>query len=157
QAAGLRLFESQCFRYVKPFVSVPLAVLLFVTTTSTVPLPCAGVVAVIFVELTTITLVAGVPPNDTVAPLRKPVPMMLPDVPPALGPVGGWIAVTVTGSTTLTLADWASEQPAPVVTVAWSVSAPADPAVKVMALVPLPAVIVPPLIDQAYVAPLPAE
>jgi hypothetical protein len=44
---------------VKPFASVPLIVLAFVTTTSTVPDACAGVVAVLFIPLTTTTFVAA--------------------------------------------------------------------------------------------------
>ena len=53
-----------------------------VTTTLCVPVP-AGVVAVIVVELDTFTLVAGLVPILTVAPLMKPVPVMVMEVPPA--------------------------------------------------------------------------
>ena len=102
----------------------------------------------IFVELTTTTLVAATPPKVTVAPLRKPVPLIVTDVPPDDEPLDGVTFVTVTRSTTLTLADFVSEQPLLFVTVVVSVSVPAEPAVNVIALVPLPDVIVPPLIDQ---------
>ena len=45
------------------------------------------------VELT-VTLVADTPPNVTVAPLMKLVPVMITDVPPAVGPDVGLIDVT---------------------------------------------------------------
>ena len=51
--------------------------------------------AVIEVLFTSATLVADVPPSFTVAPARKPVPVMVTAVPPAAGPVLGVIAVTV--------------------------------------------------------------
>ena len=47
------------------------------------------------VELTTVTLVAAVPPMLTVAPLEKPVPVMVTDVPPLVVPEVGEMAVTV--------------------------------------------------------------
>src|SRR5437762_12242992 len=50
--------------------------------TLTVPGVWAGVFAVIFVELTTTTLVAAEPPNVTVAPLWKPVPLIVTFLPP---------------------------------------------------------------------------
>ncbi len=59
------------------------------------PAVCAGVVAVIEVLLATVTLVALVPPNLTVAPAKKPVPVMVTAVPPVVGPVLGAMAVTV--------------------------------------------------------------
>ena len=65
-----------------------------VTVTSTVPEP-AGLVAVIDVALFTVTPVAAVPPNDTVAPDAKPVPEMVTEVPPAAGPVAGLTPNTV--------------------------------------------------------------
>jgi hypothetical protein len=52
-----------------------------VTVTLTVPVP-VGLVAVIFPALTTVTFVAGVPPNDTVAGDAKFVPVMVTTVPP---------------------------------------------------------------------------
>jgi hypothetical protein len=89
--------------YVNPLFSVPLCESVLVTTTLTVPAACAGVVAVMEVELTTVTLVADVPPMLTVAPLEKPVPVMVTDVPPLVVPEVGEIAVTV-GAAALLLA-----------------------------------------------------
>ena len=68
---------------------------MLVTTTSTAPAACAAVVAVIVVLLLTLTPVADVPPNFTVAPARKPVPVMVTDVPPAVVPETGEIELTV--------------------------------------------------------------
>ena len=76
-------------------VSVPLWASVLVTTTLTDPAVCAGVVAVIDVLPTTFTLVAAVPPRLTVAPARKPVPVMVTAVPPATGPAFGLIEATV--------------------------------------------------------------
>ena len=75
--------------------NVPVCVSVLVTTTLTAPAACAGVVAVIDVALTTFTLVAAVPPKLTVAPVRKPVPVMATEVPPAVVPEVGEIEVTV--------------------------------------------------------------
>ena len=47
------------------------------------------------VLLTTVTLVAAVPPRVTVAPARKPVPVMVTAVPPAVVPDVGEIELTV--------------------------------------------------------------
>ena len=66
-----------------------------VTTTLTAPAACAAVVAVIEVLFTTVTPVAAVPPRLTAAPLKKPVPVMVIAVPPAVVPEVGVIAVTV--------------------------------------------------------------
>ena len=68
---------------------------MLVTTTLTAPAACAGVVAVIDVLLTTVTPVAAVPPSFTVAPARKPVPVMVTAVPPFAVPELGVIALTV--------------------------------------------------------------
>jgi hypothetical protein len=66
-----------------------------VTATSTVPAAWAGVVAVIEVALTTVTLVAATPPMVTdVAPVKF-VPVMVTAVPPTVGPVVGEIDVTL--------------------------------------------------------------
>ena len=72
-------------------------------------------------------------------------------VPPVTVPKFGETEVTVTGGTTrVTLADFASLQPALVVTVRLIVSVPAvAPAVKVMLGVLLPLVRVPPVTVQA--------
>src|SRR5262245_22886668 len=67
-------------------------------TTSTTPVP-AGVVAVALVALASETLVAGLPPNEMVAPARKPVPVSVTTVPPAGSPVSGSTAVSVGGPT----------------------------------------------------------
>jgi hypothetical protein len=71
---------------------VPLGV---VTSTLAVPTVPAGVVAVILVELTTITLVAAVPPMVTAVAPVKSVPVMVIAVPPAVEPLVGEILVTV--------------------------------------------------------------
>ena len=63
-------------------VNCPVLVSVFVTTTVTAPVACAAVVAVIEVLLTTVTPTAAVPPRLTVAPLRKPVPVIVTAVPP---------------------------------------------------------------------------
>ena len=68
---------------------------LTVTVTVTAPAACAGVVAVIDVLLTTTTLVAAVPPNVTVAPEAKFVPVIVTAVPPPTGPLFGDTLVTV--------------------------------------------------------------
>ena len=72
---------------------------LTVTATATDAAACAGVVAVIWVPLTTTTFVAAVPPNVTVAPAAKFVPVIVTAVPPAVAPLFGDAAVTVGGAT----------------------------------------------------------
>lgn len=67
---------------------------LLVTTTLTAPAAWAALVAVIEVLLTTFTPVAAVPPRLTVAPDRKPVPVMVRLAPPAAGPEVGAIDVS---------------------------------------------------------------
>jgi hypothetical protein len=66
------------------------------TITSLTPIVPAGVTAVIEVGLTTLTPVAATPPIVTVTPLTKPVPVIVTEVPPAIGPKVGDILVTVT-------------------------------------------------------------
>jgi hypothetical protein len=73
---------------VNPFGRLPLCPLTVTVTVTTPALP-AGVVAVILVLLATTMLVAAVPPNVTVAPEAKLVPVIVTDVPPAVGPVLG--------------------------------------------------------------------
>ena len=68
---------------------------MLVTNTFTAPAACAAVVAVIDVLPTTFTAVAAVPPRLTVAPARKPVPVIVTEVPPDAVPVVGVIDVTV--------------------------------------------------------------
>ena len=60
----------------------------------TAPAACAGVVAVIEVLLTNVTPVAAVPPNVTVAPDTKFVPVMVTGVPPRVVPDVGETDVT---------------------------------------------------------------
>lgn len=74
---------------------MPLWPSVLVTTTSTVPAACAGVVAVMEVLLTTVTPVAAVPPSFTLAPDKNPVPVMVTAVPPLAEPEMGEMAVTV--------------------------------------------------------------
>ena len=47
------------------------------------------------VLLTTVTAVAAVPPKLTVAPVKKPVPLIVTDVPPLVLPEDGETPVTV--------------------------------------------------------------
>ena len=61
---------------------------------STVPVP-AGDVAVIEVAELTVKPVAGVAPKVTAVAPVNPVPVMLTEVPPAVGPEVGEIRVTV--------------------------------------------------------------
>ena len=71
---------------------VPVAV---VTSTLTVPMVPVGVVAVMVLSSTTVTLVAATPSMVTpVAPVKS-VPVMVMTVPPAAEPVVGEILVTV--------------------------------------------------------------
>ena len=79
----------------KPLASVPLCVSALVIVTPTAPAACAGVVAVIVVLLATVTLVAADVPNATLAPARKPVPVMVTGVPPAVIPEVGETLLTV--------------------------------------------------------------
>ncbi len=83
--------------YVNPLARVPLWASGFVTTTVTAPAAWAGVVAVMEVELTTVTPVAAVPPKLTVAPVAKFVPVMVTGVPPVVDPLFGVILLTVGG------------------------------------------------------------
>jgi hypothetical protein len=65
-----------------------------VTVTSTVPLP-AGLVAMIWVSLTTVNLLAAVCPKETLVAPVKPVPLIVTSVPPVLGPLVGLMPVIV--------------------------------------------------------------
>src|SRR5690349_4533280 len=125
----------------------------------TAPLACAGVLAVMVVALTTTTLVAFAPPKTTLAPLWNPPPLMVTGWPPDDGPFGGVTAVTVTlfaSGVTVTLIEFVAGQLLLPVMSTCNVSVPAVPAVKVMLFVPMPAVMVPLVMDQLYVAPAPA-
>ena len=66
-----------------------------VTKTLTAPALPAGVVAVMLVELSTVTLVAAVPPRVTAVAPVKLVPVMVMVVPPAVEPLVGEILATV--------------------------------------------------------------
>jgi hypothetical protein len=84
--------------YVNPFVKLPFCPPGFVTVTVTAPAPPAGVVAVIVVLFTKLTFVAAVPPNVTVAPVAKFVPVIVTAVPPAVVPLFGVTLLTVGGT-----------------------------------------------------------
>jgi hypothetical protein len=81
---------------VNPFVRIPLCPVT-VTATETAPALPAGVVAVMVVAFITTTLVAAVPPNVTVAPVAKFVPVIVTAVPPAVDPLFGDTLLTVGG------------------------------------------------------------
>ena len=70
-----------------------------VTVTVTAPALSAGVVAVMVVLFTTVTLVAALLPKVTVAPAAKLVPVMVTAVPPEVDPLLGLMLVTVGGAT----------------------------------------------------------
>jgi hypothetical protein len=70
----------------------------FVTVTLTGPLACAVVVPVMLEGLIVAT-VSAEPPNDTTAPLWKPEPLTVTDVPPAAAPPFGVTALTVGAAT----------------------------------------------------------
>lgn len=70
-----------------------------VTTMSAAPAACAGVVTVSDVALLNVTELAAVPPMVTVDPEVKLVPVMVTDVPPAVGPVEGEVAESEGGAT----------------------------------------------------------
>ena len=83
----------------KLFDRLPLSASGSVTVTVTAPALPAGVVAVMVVLFTKVTLVAAIPANVTVAPEAKFVPVMVTDVPPAVDPLLGETLVTVGGAT----------------------------------------------------------
>src|SRR5436305_10354187 len=123
-------------------------------TTVTAPAACAGVVAVMVVVLMRRTFVAAVPPKVMVTPTWNPLPAIVTFVPPAAAPAPGETVVRL--GRMLMLADFASEQPA-AVTVTLRVTVPELPVVKARVRVPLPELIVPLPIVQAYEAPVPAS
>jgi hypothetical protein len=79
---------------VNPLARLPLCPFT-VTVTVTAPALPAGVVAVIVVLFTTTTPVGAVPPNVTVAPAAKFVPVIVTVVPPATVPLFGATLLTV--------------------------------------------------------------
>ena len=64
-----------------------------VTVISMVPAACAGEVAVIWVAELTVK-VAEVPPKLTIVAPVNPVPVIMTEVPPAAGPLVGFLPVT---------------------------------------------------------------
>jgi hypothetical protein len=64
--------------------------------TSTTPAMCAVVVPVMLVAVIAET-VSAAPPKETAAPVWKPLPAIVTDVPPMLGPLFGVTDVTVGG------------------------------------------------------------
>lgn len=95
--------RSATVRYVyweAALVALVPAVLL--TVTSTVAGAWAGVVAVIWVSLTTVNEVAAVVPNFTEVTPVKPVPVIVTEVPPVLGPEVGLRPPTTGCSTSTT-------------------------------------------------------
>jgi hypothetical protein len=81
---------------VNPFGSAAFELAL-ATPTSAGPSTWAGVRAVMEVLLTTVTFVAAVPPNETVAPLEKFDPVIVTFVPPVTGPEAGDTPLIETG------------------------------------------------------------
>ena len=77
-----------------PLVRLPVCPLT-VTATVTAPVLPAGVVAVMLVLLTTVTPVAAVPANVTVAGAAKFVPVIVTGVPPPVVPLFGETLLTV--------------------------------------------------------------
>jgi len=69
-----------------------------VTVTVAAPALPAGAAAVMVVLFTTAILVAAVPPNVTVAPAAKFVPVIVTAVPPAVDPLVGDKLRTVGGT-----------------------------------------------------------
>jgi hypothetical protein len=120
--------------YVNPFVKLPLCAPGFVTVAVTAPALPAGVVAVISVPLTATTFVAAVPPNVTVAPAAKFVPVIVTDVPPAVVPLFGDTLVTVGGEAGDVYVNPFTKLPLCPFTVTVTVTAPALPAGVVAAI-----------------------
>src|ERR1700682_1229105 len=149
---ALSPFASNCWAmYVKALLEVVVVVSRLLIFPPTRPAACAGVLAVSLTELTKTTLVAALPTIVTVAPLWKPVPLIVMGTPPVIRPAEGtMLAMVGSGAADLTvmLAVFASEQPGGVVTVTFNDVVPIAPAVKVMLAVPAPAVIEPLVMPQ---------
>jgi hypothetical protein len=120
---------------VNPLARLPLRPPELVTVTVTAPAASAGVVAVIVVLLTTVTFVAAIEPNVTVAPEAKLVPVIVTAVPPVVGPPFGLTLVTVGGATKVKPVARLPLRPPEFVTV--TVTAPAGPAGVVAVIVVL--------------------
>ena len=97
---------------VYPPLSVPLWPSVLVTTTSTVPAVCAGVVAVTAVPSSfAIVAVADAPPSFTVAPGRNHAPLMVTNVPPLDAPELGETVVTVGAGWGADPTHWSGKSP----------------------------------------------
>ena len=94
---GATLLTVGIITYVNPLVRLPLCPLTL-TVTVTAPVLPAGVVTVIVVLFATTTLVALAPPNVTVAPAAKFVPVIVTAVPPDVDPLLGDTLLTVGGA-----------------------------------------------------------
>ena len=79
----------------KPLVLVALWPSGFITRSGAAPAMCGGVNAVIEVELTTLAPLSTKPSSSTIAPFTKPLPVMVSEVPPAMGPSAGVIVPMV--------------------------------------------------------------
>ncbi len=99
-----------------------------VTVTATAPVP-AGLVAVIWVGLTTVKLAAAAEPKLTAVAPVKPLPAIVTLVPPAAGPPFGVSAETAGGGGGTTYVYWSAElvglTPTGVVTTTSTVPLPA--------------------------------
>src|SRR5881396_1213176 len=84
--------------YVKQAAHMPVCASGFVTTAFTGPAACAVVVPVMLVAVI-VAIVSADPPNETVAPAWKPVPLTVSELPPALGPLLGVTELTAGGAT----------------------------------------------------------
>jgi hypothetical protein len=93
-----------------------------VTVTVTAPALPAGVVAVIVALFTTTTLVAAVPPNVTVAPATKFVPVTVTAVPPPVDPAFGLTLLTVGAVGAALTVNVSDPVPVPLASVALSVT-----------------------------------
>lgn len=119
--------------YVYPLVRLPACPPALVTVTVTAPAAPAGVVAVMVVAFTTVTPVAAVLPNLTVAPVAKFVPVIVTAVPPSVEPLAGDTLVTVGTATYVYPLVRLPARPPELVTV--TVTAPAAPAGVVAVMV----------------------
>ena len=93
--AGSTAVSVGASRYSNAFASDPACRSVFVTEIVTLPTVPAGAVAEIVVASTTTTAAPALPPNATVAPSRKPVPVIETAAPPAFEPTVGVTALTV--------------------------------------------------------------
>jgi hypothetical protein len=93
EAEGVTVMIATARLYVNALAKLPVCPFTDTVTVAAPALP-AGVVAVMVVLLITTTLVAAAPPNVTVAPLAKFVPVIVTAVPPASGPPFGLTLLT---------------------------------------------------------------